>query len=314
MPANRASLPYDNYELGNARMAVESMRPQAVRQMPMSYYEDYELGNARAAAESMRPQPMPESDYNDYELGNAREAARSIREMAKYGRGTDTMVAHVTPGDYVIPRAIVEKDPAILARIKKKFEEEGADYRDHFVGHEMNNINPYTGQPEFKFGFKNILRTVMPWTGGIKPMIKTALVAGGAVLGGPTGMALGKSIGDSLYAPKVDNGGTAASVVPQENLDTSTPNAMALPSTLGNLQGLSDIQQTSQIATQGTEGTGGVSREGQDYFVNQIRRRLNTTPEQGLLPIEGSYLNRIGVSFQPGNTRSILEGIARARV
>jgi hypothetical protein len=99
--------------------------------------------------------------------------------------------------------------------------------------------------------------------------------------------------------------------MPQENLDIGTPNAMALPGSLSNLSGLNDMQQTSQIATQGSEGVSGVSREGQDYFINQIRRRLTTQPTSGLLPIEGTYLNRLGVNFQPGNTRSILEGIAR---
>jgi hypothetical protein len=379
MPRDATQQYYDDYELGNARMAAGSMRPQ---QMPQSYYDDYELGNARAAADSMRPQ-VDNTDYNDYELGNAREAAKSIAGMAKYGRGTDTMAAHVTPGDYVVPRAIIERDPAILSRIKKNFDEEGVDYRDHFVGHEMNNINPMTGQPEFKF-LKKLRNIALPILGTIA----------GAAIGGPAGAAIGAGIGKKLTGASFKDaaitgattyaggkllgsagsgdvagklttnaatrgigeglatgsiGGSVGQAVgginygqlagslqgqslgntiqgamapveqpqmqgyqaPQENLDISNPNAMALPGTLSNLSGLSDIQRTSQIATQGTEGSGGVSREGQDYFVNQIRRRLNTTPAQGLLPIEGSYLNRLGVNYQPGNTRSILEGIAR---
>lgn len=386
MPRDTQQQYYDDYELGNARMAAESMRPKIV---PQSYYDDYELGNARAAAESMVPQPVQPVDYNDYELGNAREAARSIAGMAQAGRSTDSMVAHVTPGDYVIPRAIIEKDPAILSRIKKKFEEEGADYRDHFVGHEMNSINPETGQPEFFF--KRIKKIALPILGAalgsVVPGVGTALGAGlgaaagsklagsslkdaaiaglgagvgagflgsgsGSVAGNLTQNSVTRGLGESLATGSLGRIGTAigsASVpaltgaatgmsisglangvmapvdigqtssapslaIPQENLDTSAPNPMALPSSMSNLQGLSDIQQTSQIATQGTEGSGGVSREGQDYFVNQIRRRLNTTPQMGLLPIEGSYLNRLGVNFQPGQTRSILEGIARAKL
>jgi hypothetical protein len=390
MPQNMP--PYDDYELGNARLASRSMRPEPqeaympdmnrirANKAQTEDYNDYEDANARQPMVYMGPDM---ADYNDYEAGSARIAARSIADMARMGRGTDSMVAHVTPGDYVIPRAIVEKDPAILARIKKSFDEEGADYRDHFIGHEMNSINPVTGQPEFFF--KKIFRFAAPIAGaalgslipGVGTAIgmgigaaggsklagasnKEALLSGlgagvgGAFLGGnTTGSVAGKLTQNSLTRPVGEilskgalsslggvsagaltgalQGQTIANLagsamqpmempatqsiqIPQENLDIGTPNAMSLPSSLASLGGLSDVQQTSQIATQGTEGAGGVSREGQDYFVNQLRRRLTTQPTSNLLPIEGSYLNRLGVNFQPGNTRSILEGIARAGI
>jgi hypothetical protein len=315
MPKNMR--PYDDYELGNARLAAQSMRPASqedympdmnrVRSIASQTqdYNDYEADNARPPMVYNGPDM---TDYNDYEAGNAQMAARSIADMARMGRGTDTMMAHVTPGDYVVPRAVIERDPAILSRIKKNFDEEGADYRDHMIGHEMNSINPETGQPEFFF--KKISRAIFPWLGGVKPFMKDLPARIGFAVGGPGGYMAGKQLGESLYAKKEDPI-SSASAVPQENLDISTPNAMELPDSLSGLGGLSDIQQTSQIATQGAAGTGGVSREGQDYFVNQLRRRLTTQPTSGLLPIEGTYLNRLGVNFQPGNTRSILEGIAR---
>jgi hypothetical protein len=393
MPKNMR--PYDDYELGNARLAAQSMRPASqedympdmnrVRSIASQTqdYNDYEADNAR--------QPMvyngPDmTDYNDYEAGNAQMAARSIADMARMGRGTDTMMAHVTPGDYVIPRAIVEKDPAILSRIKRSFEEEGADYRDHYVGGEYSNINPETGLPEFKF-LKKLRNIALPVLGAIAgsavPGLGTALgaslgaaagkkltgasfkdaaitgattYAGGKLLGsagsgdvagklttnaatrgvgeglasGSLGGSIGQAVGGinvgqlsgALQGQSIGNMVSGAMVpmempdtgsvsIPQENLDIGTPAAMALPGSLSNLGGLNDIQQTSQIATKGSEGVSGVSREGQDYFVNQLRRRLTTQPTSGLLPIEGTYLNRLGVNFQPGNTRSILEGIAR---
>jgi hypothetical protein len=303
----------------------------------------------------------------------------TIQSLAMRGRGGDSMLAHVTPGDVVVPRFIAEKDPSILSRLKKNFEEEGRDYRDHIVGSDINSINPETGMPEFGwFSFKNIFKTAAPILGAIA----------GTALGGPWGGAAGSALGSKLSGGSTTDallsgagaglgsaflgvgsgdiagnltknsltrgiGGALASGLPSvggigvngltgalagksladivgrgtaiptgeaggyesfspENLDISRPADMAIPGGMGELGNLSDVQRTSNIATQGVEGQG-ASPDAQAYFINQIRRRLtdaNSTANE-VNPIEQSYLNRIGVSYQPGDVKSILEGIAR---
>lgn len=349
--------------------------------MPMENYDDYELQNARLAAQSSRGLPPAmgqELDYDDYELGNAQMARRSIADMARKGRATDTMMAHVTPGDVVVPRDVWMSNPTILKMVQKEFDQFGDDYRTHMVGSGSERINPETGQPEFFI--KAIRKAFQP-----KNLLRTAATAAGFALGGPVGAAAGAGLGTKLtggslqesllsaggaylggtYAPSGDIAGNLttnsitrpagealarssignlvgnvplASLAAQygattlagtpiatgevggyesfapavERLDTSRPDNMELPGSLSNLSGLSDIQRTSQIATQGVEGQGS-SKEGQDYFYNQIRRRLtdeNSTADE-VIPIEQNYLQRMGVAYQPGNVKSILEGIAR---
>lgn len=122
------------------------------------------------------------------------------RMAAVKGRKGDTRFGHLSDGDYVVPRAIVMKDPAILSRVKKQFDDEGQDYRTHWVGSGHENINPSTGQPEFfflgKIG-KTIAKaapailggvlgsTVLPGIGyGITPLLGGALGTGAGTLAG----------------------------------------------------------------------------------------------------------------------------------
>lgn len=70
---------------------------------------------------------------------------------AKEGRGGDTILAHLTPGEIVVPVQLVQtkKDLAIL---QKLFDRNGVDLNQYTAGHESNSINPETGYPEFGIG------------------------------------------------------------------------------------------------------------------------------------------------------------------
>ena len=69
-----------------------------------------------------------------------------------YGRGGDTILAHLTEGEMVVPLNLLEENPAITTILKKAFEEHDVDMSRYIVGNELNMKNPVTGQPEF-FGF-----------------------------------------------------------------------------------------------------------------------------------------------------------------
>ncbi|MGQ9370410.1 hypothetical protein [Azospirillum sp. ST 5-10] len=68
----------------------------------------------------------------------------AVEKAAKAGRGTDSMVAHVTPGEMVIPRRHVT--PGLLRLLEKQ----GLDVRRYTVGDKAGPRNPKTGAEEFE--------------------------------------------------------------------------------------------------------------------------------------------------------------------
>ena len=138
--------------------------------------------------------------------------------LAAHGRKGDTEIAHVTPGEIVVPRDIIEQNPQLRDIIAQAMSQYGADVNQFTVGHHMQSINPATGQPEFGFlgsigdFFKKILSNPITRTiasiavaaiPGVGPALSAALSAGvqgiGTKLaGGSWGQALGAAAGSYL--------------------------------------------------------------------------------------------------------------------
>jgi len=70
----------------------------------------------------------------------------SMQNMGRYG---DTRMAHVAPGEMVVPRQVMQNNPQIAQGIASAIRSEGVDPRRYMVGTPQNSINPNTGQPEF---------------------------------------------------------------------------------------------------------------------------------------------------------------------
>jgi len=119
----------------------------------------------------------------------------------------------------------------------------------------------------------------------------------------PIGQVSVPGIGDSTFSVLPDEIET-----PQE---IKRPEALPIPS---SLQGLSPLQQTTALATQGQLG-GGLGAEGGNIFLNLLQRRLIDTsgevsPFSDVTPIEQAFLQQgFGLRFDP-NTKSLLESIA----
>jgi hypothetical protein len=62
----------------------------------------------------------------------------------------DTEVAHVTPGEIVIPREL--QTPELMQALAEAAEAQGLDLASFQVGSGRNSINPKTGRPEFADG------------------------------------------------------------------------------------------------------------------------------------------------------------------
>ncbi|MDX2143014.1 MAG: hypothetical protein SFV19_06645 [Rhodospirillaceae bacterium] len=74
-------------------------------------------------------------------------SAIQAKLLALQGRGGDTEIAHVTPGEVVIPRNL--QTPAVMRTLAAAAARAGIDPRRYTVGHRANSVNPRTGKPEF---------------------------------------------------------------------------------------------------------------------------------------------------------------------
>lgn len=72
-----------------------------------------------------------------------------IEQLRQAGRGGDTEVAHVTPGEIVIPDSVVDDNPQLMSAIVKAFKNSGHNWRRYQVGGEDDSRNPKTGMREY---------------------------------------------------------------------------------------------------------------------------------------------------------------------
>ena len=111
----------------------------------------------------------------------------SGKGIAGLGRGEDSMLAHVAPGEMVVPPVI---SPQTQEIIKREMMSAGLDPNEYTVGQGMS-INPITGMAEFGFlkklgkSLKKVVKKVAPVAMFI-PGVGTAL---GGALGGLGGLA-----------------------------------------------------------------------------------------------------------------------------
>lgn len=74
---------------------------------------------------------------------------RSLDRMAGLGRMGDSELAHVTPGEMVVPRQVLARDPGLARHAAKAIASAGADPRQYVVGHPRNSRNPRSGAKEY---------------------------------------------------------------------------------------------------------------------------------------------------------------------
>jgi len=90
----------------------------------------------------------------------------SGKGLAALGRNGDSLMAHVTPGEMVVPPVISDNTKAI---IKKEMSAAGLDPDQYVVGKGMS-INPITGQAEFGFSLKKLAKSVKKVVKKIAPI------------------------------------------------------------------------------------------------------------------------------------------------
>lgn len=134
----------------------------------------------------------------------------------------------------------------------------------------------------------------------------------GGALGGFAGNSIAGSVADSLglgeqpemSKPKTQ---TESPFAPSRNAQ------LDLPGSLTGLNGLDDVQQSTNLANQGVYG-GGLGKDEQTYFTNLLNRRLvddagNVDSDLSEVnPIEQSYLSQIGLGGYQ-DSKSLLEAL-----
>jgi hypothetical protein len=128
-----------------------------------------------------------------------------MQDMARMGRYGDTRMAHVTPGEKIVPTNVLRNRPDLAQGINSALMSQGMDPRRYTVGAQNNSNNPNTGLPEF-FSWsdawdigKRILsspagsaataKLVTDVVRGKKPDLREALIS--AAIGGGIGMMSG---------------------------------------------------------------------------------------------------------------------------
>ena len=155
--------------------AQEAVVEQAVNQDPNA--------DIAAAIEEMMMQAQATDDPTEkrtYEhlaeaamIGANAPMAEQAIALAEAGRGDDTALAHLRPGEVVLPPEAFE-DPEFERVVQQRFEELDIDPHQAVVGLGIASLNPITGLEEFGF-FKKIAKSVKKVVKKVvKPLAKVA--------------------------------------------------------------------------------------------------------------------------------------------
>lgn len=158
--------------------------------------------------------------------------------LAGWGRGGDTMMAHVNPGEMLIPPEVQHANPELMHALARAMEGMGANPNQYIVGSPDMSINPHTGHPEFffkaikklvkKIAKSSIGKIVLPAVAGaIGGPVAAAAVSGvttkvsggswGQALGAAAGSYLGNSVGTKLF------GSTTAGAISPTSFNVPVP-------------------------------------------------------------------------------------------
>jgi hypothetical protein len=162
-----------------------------------------------------------------------------MQDMARMGRYGDTRMAHVTPGEKIVPTNVLRNRPDLAQGINSALMSQGMDPRRYTVGAQNNSNNPNTGLPEF-FSWsdawdigKRILtspagsaataKLVTDVVRGKKPDLREALIS--AAIGGGIGMMSGDYSAGEAFGFGDRSGGEGPSDRINSRLDASYQNA-----------------------------------------------------------------------------------------
>jgi hypothetical protein len=114
--------------------------------------------------------------------------------IASMGRGGDSQLAHVMPGERMVPPGVVDDGMLDAAFVRA-----GLDPMEYKVGSAQASTNPMTGMPEY--GLFSFVKRLLKKVKKIAPVIGQIV---GFAYGGPIGAGIGKAIGGVLKTGDLD--------------------------------------------------------------------------------------------------------------
>ncbi len=206
--------------------------------------------------------------------------------IAGLGRGEDTMLAHVAPGEMVVPPVL---SPETQETIKQEMIAVGLDPNQYTVGDGMS-INPITGMAEFGF-LKKLGKALKKVVKKVAPIALPLLIPG---VGGALSTGLSR-IGSALNIPK----GIGI-------LDKVTPIREGIGGLLGMGGGQQDVMYQDQFGNVVSADEYANMNEADKILYNQINNQ-----QVGPLgtPV-GPFLRNtfLGTKEDPGLLRNIVSG------
>jgi len=209
------------------------------------------------------------------ESGGIAEFQEQAARMAQYGRGGDQFVAHLAPGEIVVPAPLIENNPELRDSIFGHLREMGIENPEQYVvGASANSINPETGLMEFGF-LSKIFKGVKKVVKGVGKVLKKAApiilpIIGTAVLGPVWGAAVGSGIATLI------NGG-------------SLKDAAISAAISGGIGAV-----TAGFGGPGSFGQNVSSAMDAGSYLNTVGSRLGSTMQSGEFFSEGSIFGRPG--------------------
>jgi hypothetical protein len=270
------------------------------------------------------------------QLGAQAPLADQAIMIQEAGTGEDTVLAHLSPGEVVLPPQFLE-DPEFESMIEKKFMDAGIDPQEAVAGVGIASLNQMTGLEEFGFfkkigkALKKVAKKIAPIAGplanfipGVGPLVAGAIGAAtnvaagkglkGAISGGLGGYSFGKALTGigSL-------GGTSAADFAKKGL---VGKIQSVGGGLASLPGEGFLGKTAELILPGTDDTGlfgnlrkaggyifGTGPDGQPFFQpDPNATTTTTTPSTTTTPTttttaaqpQGSAISRFLGGLLPG--------------
>jgi hypothetical protein len=199
-----------------------------VRKLPERLLPDMPLPKRLLPERLLPDMPMDKTDQQDEELEDQQRLQRLIdkatlqesaegqmaQQLAMLGEGDDSELAHLRPGEVVLPPEFFD-DPDFEQQVEQKFRENNINPEEAIVGGGIASLNPRTGLEQFGFfkkvgkRLKKFAKKIAPVAGplanfipGVGPVLAGAIGAGtnlvagkgikGAAMGALSGYGSGK--------------------------------------------------------------------------------------------------------------------------
>ena len=164
--------------------------------MPTANQAVEQLLMAREETEEPTEEAQAEKMVQAADIAAESPLAELAAQIAAAGRGPDTTLAHLTPGEVVLPPEMMESAEFETA-VENRFRELDLNPEQYVVGMGIASLNPQTGLEEFGFfkklgkSIKKIAKKIAPVAGplanlipGVGPIVAGAIGAATNVVGG----------------------------------------------------------------------------------------------------------------------------------